>query len=359
MQRSIHPSRLMCALCAVLILNALGCKPKPDETVTEKTEATDSWRKQSVALQVTGFSLNGGEVKQSSWVGSGVFIAPGIIATNAHVAARGLQIQGRDDTNRPHVFDKILAIDMANDLAILKADYVNEDVIPATLLERPADPKSLRQTKILAVGNTGGLGLSTYSGQITNVVEEGSLARILHDGQIAGGSSGGPLFKEESFELLGINHATNSKLNTSLAIPSWIVTEWLEKRGGAAGIPLKSAFMLSGETSIMNEVKRDVCLKPGEAINVPVTYSNGLDFLNIIAPKNPAQPVIYGMGAQTAQGLQYFDKGILSKQVIRAFTTPIAAQYVLTIGAPPQATAPTCVAFVIGQINWGNQINNK
>lgn len=351
--------KLRAPLVLALALGVLaGCdknkkKDKPGE------EEVPPWRKQALALKVSGFQLAGGQAKQAGWHGSGVFVAPGIIATNAHVAARALNVQGRDDTNRPHVFDKILAIDMANDLALLKADYVNEDVVPAKLVARPGDPKSLRTKEIFAVGNSGGLGLSTYSGRITNVLEEGNLARILHDGQIAGGSSGGPLFLADTFELVGVNHATSSKLNVSLAIPAWKVNDWLGKRAQSNGVKLQQAFGVTGETGIMNQISRNICLPPGKAINVPARYSNGIDFAVAVVPKDPSAPVIYGMGANTNAGLKYFDKGVVNKQILRVFTTPISAQYVLTLGAPPQAAGPTCVQFVIGQIDWGKQINNK
>ena len=356
--------RLGAGLALTLVLGALapGCdkNPKEDpEPKAEKDDPKEQWRKQSLALKVSGFKLTGGEAAPAEWFGSGVFVAPGVIATNAHVAARALKVEGRDDTNRPHVFDRILAIDMANDLALLRADYVNNDVVPAGLVSRPNDPKSLRQKEILAIGNSGGLGLSTYNGRITNVIEEGPLGRILHDGQIAGGSSGGPLFLTESMKVVGINHATNAQLNTSLAIPAWTVGDWVGRRGKAQGTPLPKAFGVSGETGVMNEISRDICLPPGKAINVPARYSNGIDFAVIVAPKSSATPVIYGMGAATQQGVKYFDKGVLTGQVLRVFTTPVAAQYVLTLGAPPAASGPTCLKFVIGQINWGQQINDK
>lgn len=335
---------------------AMGCDKKKDKPPTE-TSTAEAWRKQSLALSVKGFSLVGGQAKPAEWCGSGVFVAKGIVVTNAHVAARALEIQGRDDNNRPHVFDKILAIDMANDLALIKADYVQDDVDVAKLMPKPADIKTLRQTNLLAIGNTGCLGLSVYEGRVTNVVEEGALSRVLHDAQIAGGSSGGPIFKKESQEIVGINHATSSRINASLAIPSWTVNSMLSARGKATGLPLKGAFAITGNTGLMNEVKRDICLPPGKAINVPAAYSNGIDFAVAVVPKDPNMPLIYGMGALQGQAVQYFDKGLVNGQILRVFTTPVAAQYVLTLGAPATAPGPTCVSFIIGQIDWGKQIN--
>ncbi len=348
-----HLGVLLVAVVAMASLS-MGCKKDKPPTETNTQEA---WRKQSLALSVKGFSLVGGNAKPAEWCGSGVFVAKGIVVTNAHVAARALEISGRDDNNRPHVFDKILAIDMANDLALIKADYIQDDVDVAKLMPKPADIKQLRQTNLLAIGNTGCLGLSVYEGRVTNVVEEGALSRVLHDAQIAGGSSGGPIFKKETQEIVGINHATSSRINASLAIPAWTVDKMLTERGKATGLPLKSAFQITGNTGLMNQIKRDICLPPGKAINVPAAYSNGIDFAVAVAPKDPNMPLIYGMGAVQGQSVQYFDKGMVNGQILRVFTTPVAAQYVLTLGAPATAPGPTCVSFVVGQIDWGTQIN--
>ncbi len=343
------PEAIALGALVTLAMTTAGC-PKPTDKPSEPR-----WRSQAVSLDVKGFALNGGGAKAQSWVGSGVFVAPGIIATNAHVAARALEIAGADDLKRPHVFDKILASDVEQDLALLKSEYVANDITPAKLLPRGDDPRDLRGTEIFAVGNTGGLGLSLYEGRVVNVVSFPYGERVMHDGQIAGGSSGGPLFMKGTDSLVGINHAGNARLKFSIAIPSWYVSEWLGKRGGAPGKKLADAFKLTKDIGLINEVKREICLDPGKSIQVPMNYSNGTDFLLGVVPKN--LPVIYGLAVAANNTSQVIEKGLLKETALRALTAPIPAQYVLVLGGHPAAPQPTCVQFVIGQIDWGKQVN--
>lgn len=339
------------ALLGALCLTACPSTPStPDEPV--KSEKT--WRNQSLALQVEGFMFNGGDAKSSSWSGSGVFVAPGIIATNAHVAARAIKVTGLDDNNRPHIFTKILAIDMENDLALLKADYVSNDITPVKIIKRPSDPRDLRQTPILAVGNTGGLGLSTYEGKVTNVIELNENERIMHDAQTAGGSSGGPVFNMQTWELLGVTSGRLPQYLFSVAIPAWYVSQWLGKVGKDPGKILGKSFGITKDTKLLNAIQREVCLDPGKSIVVPMSYPNGIDFLVAVQPKSP---VVYGMVVQSESGKAALDQGIVTGSLIRAFTTPVPGNYNLVLGGPESAQGKTCVSFVVGQIDWSKQIN--
>ena len=352
---SIPPRARLAAAAATLALASLaltGCPSKPDPQV----KPDKPWQRQTLALQVEGFMFHGGQAKPSTWSGSGVFVAPGIIATNAHVAARAVKVTGLDDNQRPHLFTKILAIDMENDLALLKADYVATDVAPAKIASRPPEPRDLRQTPILAVGNTGGLGLSTYEGRVTNVISIEDRERIMHDGQTAGGSSGGPVFHAQTWELLGVTSGRLPQYRFSVAIPAWYVSQWLRQAGAGAGKPLAQSFAVTGDTKLMNPVSRQLCLEPGKSIVIPMSYSNGLDFLVAVQPKTQA-PLVYGVVVQAEGGKAAIDQGVITGPVVRAFTTPVSGTYNLVLGAPEQAQGQTCLAFAIGQIDWSKQIN--
>lgn len=354
MARQLWLKRSALCLCLAALTMGLGagCPSTPDKPI----KAEKPWQRQTLALSVEGFMFNGGEAKAASWSGSGVFVAPGIIATNAHVAARAIKVTGLDDNQRPHIFTKILAIDMENDLALLKADYVANDVAPVKLTARPTDPRDLRQTPLLAVGNTGGLGLSTYEGKVTNVIAIEERERIMHDGQTAGGSSGGPVFNMNNWELLGVTSGRLPQYRFSVAIPAWYVSQWLRTAGNGAGKVLGKSFAINNDTKLLNAVQRQVCLDPGKSIVVPMGYPNGIDFLVAIQPKGNS-PLIYGMVVQAEGGKAALDQGVVTGALIRAFTTPVPGNYNLVLGAPEQAQGQTCVSFAVGQIDWSKQIN--
>lgn len=344
---------LITGVVATTALALLAGCPSPDPKPVAKKP---SWKQQSLSLTVDGFNFSGGRVKRGKWFGSGVFVAPGIIATNAHVAARAIKVTGIDDNNRPHIFSKILAIDVENDLALLKADYVSKDIKPAKIAAKPGNPKDLRQTPVLVVGNTGGMGLSTYEGKVTNVIKQGNIERVMHDGQTAGGSSGGPVFNMKTWELIAVNAGRLPKYRFSVAIPGWYVSKWLAIAGNTEGKRLASSFKISKNTKLMRSIKRQVCLMPGKSFVAPMTYSNGTDFLVGIQPLNN-QPLVYGMLVQSSRGKALLDKGVVAKPTIRAFTTPISGRYNVIVGAPKSAQGKVCATILIGQIDWSKQIN--
>jgi S1-C subfamily serine protease len=344
---------LVLLTCAALMVSACG-SGKEDEKLKET-----QWRKQSMALSVEGFQFAGGEAKPAAWFGSGVFITPDIIVTNAHVARRGLKITGQDDMKRPNLFTKILAMDQGNDIALLKADYVPGDIKPAELIARPQDPLDLRQTEVFAAGNTGGLGLSTYDGRVVNVVDYPYGERIMHDGQIAGGSSGGPLFRKQDRMLIGVNHAGDPRLKFSIAIPVWYVSDLLTKAGKTGGKPLAEAFRIGETTQLLNPIQKQGCLAPGKAITVPMVYMQSLDFAIQIAPQNQAKPLVYGLLVTDGKNSEVMEKGVVAQPALRVISAPVSAQYVLVLGAPENAQGETCLQFTVGQIDWDKMINPK
>jgi hypothetical protein len=337
----------------VMISVLTGC-PSGDEMPKET-----QWRKQAQALTVEGFAFAGGEVKAQAWSGSGVFVTPDIIVTNAHVARRALKVTSTDDLKRPNAFNKILAMDQENDIALLKADYAPGDIKPAEMIARPKDPRDLRQTEVLAVGNTGGLGLSTYDGRVVNVVDYPYGERIMHDGQIAGGSSGGPLFRKSDRQMIGVNHAGDPRLKFSIAIPVWYVGNLLSKAGKTEGTALPQAFRLGENTQLANPIQKQGCLAPGKLLAVPMVYMESLDFAIQIAPQDPSKPLVYGLIARVGEQQAVLEKGVVAEPTVRVLTAPVSAEYVLMLGAPETAQGDTCLQFTVGQIDWDKMINPK
>ncbi|MBA2663293.1 MAG: trypsin-like peptidase domain-containing protein [Bradymonadaceae bacterium] len=284
-----------------------------------------------------------------------MLIGPGIAATNAHVAVRGLAVEGRDDHGKVYTFTRVLAIDMENDLAIIASD--DTDTPYVRLLDaRPNDPRDLRTHKIFAVGNTGGLGLSTYNGEIINVIQEGNRDVIMHNANTAGGSSGGPVWAPNQDRLLGVNFGSSPGLNASLAIPAWVVQGWLTRTKNVPGYAFNQAYDLSRADHIPlhTMLNKAYCLEPGQMAKIPVAMTNAVDFAYSVVPKSNV--VLF---AVVLYGEHVIDQVIVNDEVLRAFTTPVAGYYTLVLVNPTQNTSPGCAEIVAGEIDWGTLVNPR
>jgi serine protease Do len=203
-----------------------------------------------VRIEVIRLRPSDGRLAKQWTAGSGVIIsAEGHVVTNCHVTEDG-------DYFRSYLFDgshvdaKNLGQDALTDIAVLKLD----------LTQRPADAPPLVVTKfadsdqltagdvVFALGSPGFLSQSVTRGVVANpslVLPEqtagrfflrgenvGTLVRwILHDAQIFGGNSGGPLVNERG-EIVGINEI--GVFNLGGAIPSnlaRVVAENIIKHG--------------------------------------------------------------------------------------------------------------------------------
>ncbi len=147
-------------------------------------------------------------------LGSGFFIAPGIIATNAHViegAASGtakligsekkLSIQGT------------IALDRHTDLALLKVDG------SALALNLGPDAKPAVGDRVYVVGNPLGLEGTFSEGIISGIRSIESDSIIQMTAPISPGSSGGPVMNE-SGTVIGVAEATfKDGQNLNLAVP--------------------------------------------------------------------------------------------------------------------------------------------
>ena len=224
------------------------------------------WRRQTLSLSAAGYQFQGTEIKGVGWSGSGVWLDEKTVMTNAHVAGKALKMQGKDDYGAEFTFKEILAYDGNLDIAILRSEKAS-DAAELQLVQRPSDPKELRGTKVLAIGNTGGQGLSRYTGEVTNVVGNRTMENIVHSADISSGSSGGPLYSEDG-ELLGINKSINLALRQSFATPAWSVQKVVAAGRRSSGVELTKAFEPKN-FPITLDVQRKFCLEPGEKLIAP------------------------------------------------------------------------------------------
>lgn len=129
-------------------------------------------------------------------LGSGVVVAPDVVATNAHVVRNALRVFVQGGGRSWEASAVCLAAD--RDLVLLR--------LPGLVLTpaEPAPPDRLRQgDPVLAVGYGGGVGPSEQRGRITALWTYRGDRLIQTDTRNRPGSSGGGLFTEDGL-LLGI-----------------------------------------------------------------------------------------------------------------------------------------------------------
>jgi S1-C subfamily serine protease len=149
-----------------------------------------------------------GELAGHQDIGTGVVIVDdGTILTNLHVAAGAEQL-GVEFWDGTESLADVIGIEPEQDLAVIRAHVLPDDLMPATL----ASTRNLRPgDRVLAVGFPFGIGPSLSSGIISGLgrnYETDSGDRILSnliqiDAAVNPGNSGGPLVNEDG-HVIGI-----------------------------------------------------------------------------------------------------------------------------------------------------------
>jgi serine protease Do len=165
------------------------------------------------------------ETGKKSSIGSGFIVGNGQqIATNFHVINKiilepelfyvtYLAKNGREGEL------KLLALDVAHDLALLVSDEnMGQAIITSDLPPRGAP--------VFAMGNPLDLGLSLAVGTNGGILNQTDDSRILFSGSLNPGMSGGPTFNEDG-EAIGINVAT-ARNDISFIVPSRFLNDLIE-----------------------------------------------------------------------------------------------------------------------------------
>lgn len=130
----------------------------------------------------------------------------GHIATNFHMISLAahepkkyrITLLGNDDAEMEA---EIIAVDVLNDLAILRPSKTRTSFIPI------AENEPTKGGRIFSIGNPLDLGMSVVEGNFNGLVKASRFKRLLFSGSLNPGMSGGPAFNERG-ELIGINVAT-------------------------------------------------------------------------------------------------------------------------------------------------------
>jgi Do/DeqQ family serine protease len=190
--------------------------------------------------------------RRAQSLGSGVIVsADGYVMTNTHVVANGVEVSVTLPDKR-EVRAKVVGVDEATDIAVLKIDAGNLPTLPW------GDSSKLRIAEwVLAIGNPFQLNQTVTLGIVsaTGRSLEGRLARyedfIQTDAAINPGNSGGALVSARG-ELVGINTAifsdTGGYQGIGFAVPSNLARHVMDdlvsygevQRGTIPGIELQS-----------------------------------------------------------------------------------------------------------------------
>jgi len=190
--------------------------------------------------------------RRAQSLGSGVIVsADGYVMTNTHVVANGVEVSVTMPDKR-ELRAKIVGVDEATDIAVLKIDATNLQTLPW------GDSSKLRVAEwVLAIGNPFQLNQTVTLGIVsaTGRSLEGRLASyedfIQTDAAINPGNSGGALVSARG-ELVGINTAifsdTGGYSGIGFAVPSNLARHVMDdlisygevQRGTIPGIELQS-----------------------------------------------------------------------------------------------------------------------
>jgi serine protease Do len=153
--------------------------------------------------------------------GSGFIVSPdGIVLTNAHVVREAREVTVKL-TDRREFQAKVLGLDPATDIAVLRIDAKNLPTVKA------GKPESIRVGDwVLAIGSPFGFENSVSAGIVSakgrSLPGETSVPFLQTDVAVNPGNSGGPLFNLQG-EVIGINSQIYSRsggyMGVSFAIP--------------------------------------------------------------------------------------------------------------------------------------------
>jgi hypothetical protein len=152
--------------------------------------------------------------ESQSSVGSGFLVSEeGDLVTNYHVVS---QYALRPDRHRlVYVTDdgqqgalQLLAVDVVNDLALVKPAKAGELTDRGALAFRPAEQPLPRGARVFSLGNPLDVGFTVNEGANNGLVERSFVPRLFFGGAISAGMSGGPALDEQG-RLIGVNVSKN------------------------------------------------------------------------------------------------------------------------------------------------------
>lgn len=238
---------------ALILKNSEGKESLPKKEVQSNQLSPKDIAQQALEnfLVIETFDKSGEDLG----IGSGFFILPSIVVTNAHVVKDAYSLKLRYANSKKNDFAlEIIAIDEVSDLALIKTDKFKANS-PLKL----GDAESLSiGTKIYALGNPQGLEGTFTDGLVSNRLVYDGLDIVQISAPISQGSSGGPIL-DSSGKVVGISTAyLKDGQNLNLAIPSTYISRLIMKTDSF--YPLATNTDLTSNPSISNLFPK-VCSK--------------------------------------------------------------------------------------------------
>lgn len=158
-------------------------------------------------------------------LGSGFFVGSNIIATNYHVIEGANKVKCfAYQSNSPYEIEGYVAIDVENDLVLLKVKTLEKKSLSIT-----SKPIEIGQ-RVYVIGTPLELPATFSDGIISNKINENNKRLLQMTAAISPGSSGGPVFNEYG-EIIGVSVAQiNRGQNLNFAVPASKLIELLNFR---------------------------------------------------------------------------------------------------------------------------------
>ncbi len=175
--------------------------PQPAPTVTPVTPVTPAAPAPLTPAQIAARAMPAVvRIRSPETLGTGFLVRKdGWIATNLHVIAGASELRVTTTDQREYPVLDVLAADAVHDLALVRIDASNLDVVAL------GDSDSVRPgDSVVAIGHPMGLEDTVSNGLVSAVrVIDPALTVLQISAPIAPGSSGGPLFSDKG-EVIGV-----------------------------------------------------------------------------------------------------------------------------------------------------------
>jgi S1-C subfamily serine protease len=325
---------------AIFCFLFVGLLLSPSSGNAQNFPTFENLRERNVALKMSSYIFTSGvnergelttcegtEWKEAGFWGSGFIVKEdGTIVTNFHVADKALEGAAIFDDGSTFRITQIKVYDPITDLAVLKIQANKK--FPTVTIGNSDSVHPMDQ--VLAVGNPRGAGINVTDGRISQLVRDDNnkIVRLRHTAPIAGGNSGGALYKGE--EVVGVNVATWPGTQFHQAVP---INDVLPLLTVDRNLPLKNVFhpdvikekakQLSAENKTVPGAKSKD--QPG-VVTIPFEFYPLQDILFIVkAEKGKNLPILISNANGQVLGC---DKGGGTDTDLLIVSTPYVAQKV-------------------------------
>ena len=291
---------------------------------------SEAWRGSVTPLSVEGVAFLGDRTVPETWSGVGVWVAPDVLLTSATTALRAQRIAA-DSTpsGRRAQVERFVAYDAGLDAALLGTPGPG-------LVALGMDPEVGDVVDVVVTGEV------SERATVVALSGDGPRKRLVLDRALARGA----LVFTESGAFSGI---LSGAAETAVGVPRSALAPWIAGRG--PGVPLDGLFTLEHAATWMTDAtERAICLKPGEALKLPLTGEAGSDLFVEVAPEAGAPGVALGL----TEGRAVPWKGLLTERRTFGFarsTAGLVPRDILLVN-PARSDRPACLTVRLGGVAW-------